>query len=151
MKKFILAALIAVTITTTAFADANTNISTKVTDNFSLQFEAATNVQWTLSSTYIKASFMQFGEKLEAFYLPDGSLIGTSKQIALDKLPENAVRNITKKYPFPPYKLKECIQFENADGVVSYYVSLEEEGKSKTILEISAAGGVSTFQRSTTK
>jgi len=150
MKKFIMAALIAVTITTTAFADANTNISTKVTDNFSLQFEAATNIQWTLGSNYAKASFMQFGEKLEAFYLLDGSFIGTSKQIALDKLPENAVRNITKKYPFPPYRLKECIEFQNADGAVVYYVSLEEE-KSKTILEVSAAGGVSTFQRSTIK
>jgi hypothetical protein len=102
-------------------------------------------VEWTVASSFTKASFVLDGEKMEAFYSLDGAEIGVSKTIALEKLPENALRNITQKYPFPPYKLKECIQF-TTDKETVYYVSLEEE-TTKLILEISASGFVDVFKK----
>lgn len=148
MKKLILAALIAVSITTSAFADVTVNA--KITENFQTEFYDATNVVWTVSNNFAKAVFTVEGEKMEAFYNLDGSTIGVSKTLALDKLPKNALKTITKKYPFPPYVLKECIEFTNADGEKKFYVSLEE-AKTKLILEVSATGAVDIFKNNKIK
>jgi len=145
MKKLIFAALIAVSVATSAFA--NVTVSSKVTDSFKSDFTNATNVTWTVGSNFAKAVFVLEGERMEAFYNLDGTSIGVSKAIALDKLPKNSVRTITKKYPFPPYALKSCIEFVNADGEKQYFVSLEEEGKTKLILEIFENGSVELFKK----
>ena len=69
---------------------------------------------------------------MKRFYNFDGTTIGTSKAIALDRLPKTALATITNKYPFPPYNLKECIEFINADNEKLYYISLIER-KTKLI------------------
>ena len=53
---------------------------------------------------------------MKRFYNFDGTTIGTSKAIALDRLPKTALATITKKYSFFPYSLKKYIEFENADN-----------------------------------
>lgn len=149
MKKILYAALIAVFVTTSAFAGVTVNV--KITESFKSEFADASNVTWTTGKDFAKASFILEGEKMEAFYNLDGTAIGVSKAIGLDKLPKTSIRNITKKYPFPPYALKECIEFVNADGETKYYVSLEEEAKSKIILEVSANGSVQVYKKSKIK
>lgn len=143
------AALIAVFVTTTAFAGETVNV--RVSESFKSEFSDASNVVWTTGNEFAKASFELEGEKMEAFYNLDGTAIGVSRTIAFDKLPKAAVRNITKKYQFPPYSVKECIEFVHADGDVKYYVSLEEEAKNKVILEISANGFVQVYKKSKIK
>jgi hypothetical protein len=149
MKKMLYAALIAVFVTTSAFAGETVN--GKISESFKSDFSDASNVVWTTGNEFAKASFILEGEKMEAFYSLDGTAIGVSRAIALDKLPKASVRTITKKYPFPPYALKECIEFVHADGEVKYYVSLEEEAKNKIILEVSANGSVEVYKKSKIK
>jgi hypothetical protein len=149
MKKILYTALIAVFITTSAFAGETVN--TRITENFKNDFSDASNVTWTTGKDFVKASFVFDGDKMEAFYNHDGTSIGVSKAIALDRLPKGSVRTITKKYPFPPFALKECIEFVNADGETKYYVSLEEEAKNKVILEVSANGSVQVYRKSKIK
>lgn len=146
MKKLIIAALIAVSLTTTAFAADVNKVNSLILNAFNVNFGDATNVQWTLNKNFAKASFVLNGEKIEAFFNYNGTEIGTSKVFALDKLPANALRTFTKKYPFPPYKLKECIEFTDADGEVNYFISLEEEAKAKTILKVTSYGHISVFK-----
>jgi hypothetical protein len=150
MKKFFLAALLVATIATSAFADEN-KVSSRVISNFKSDFTDAKNINWTAGKEFVRVTFVLNNEKLEAFYAFDGSLIATSKAIALDKLPESAVRYITKKYPFPPHKLKECIEMTDAEGTVKYYVSFVKEGKTKTILEVAENGGVHLYKEEKVK
>jgi hypothetical protein len=146
MKKLFIAAIIAVSFSTTAFAIDVNKVSGLVLNAFTTNYAEATNVKWTLGSTFVKASFVIDDQALEAFYTYDGSEIGTSKTIALNKIPTNALREFTKKYPFPPYQLKECIEFTNADGEINYFISLEEQKKAKIILKITTSCSISIFK-----
>jgi hypothetical protein len=151
MKKLIIAAFIAVSLATTAFAADVNKVNSLVLNAFNVNFADVTDVQWTLEKNFARARFLQNGEKIEAFFNYDGTEIGTSKVFALDKLPKTALRTFTKKYPFPPYKLKECIEFTDADGEVNYFISLEEEAKAKTILKVTSYGLISVFKTEKTK
>ncbi len=146
MKKFLFAALLVATMITTAFADEN-KVSSKIINNFKSEFTEAKNPTWTASRDFVKVAFILNNEKMEAFYGYDGAFIATSKAVALDKLPETAVRNITKNYPFPPYTLKECIEMTDAEGTKKYYVSFVEEAKNKIILEVLDNGKVTIFKQ----
>ena len=142
MKKLLIAALMVVTIGTSAFAADVKNLSYKVSTNFEARFTGAKNIQWTETSAYIKATFELNGETLEAYYGSDGESIGTSRKVEFKTLPVNAISKIKKNYS--TYTTKEVIEFER-DGEKSYYVSLVD-GSKQEILEVSFFGNVSTFK-----
>ncbi|MCU0322370.1 MAG: hypothetical protein MUE72_08135 [Chitinophagaceae bacterium] len=146
MKKMIIAALIAVTLTTSSFAADANKVSTVVMNAFITTYGDIENVKWSIGSSFIKAAFTIDGQKQEAFYSFDGKEIATSKPFAFDKLPKNALRKIATKYPFPPYKLKECIEFTDVDEEKNYFISLELENKEKLILKVTPLGSISIFQ-----
>jgi hypothetical protein len=145
MKKFIITAFIAVALTTSAFADP-TNVSYRVLDHFNTDFREAENISWTLSSKFAKANFDLNGKRMEAFYNLDGELIGSSFSIDYDKLPKKAITEISKKYPFPPYKLKECIEFTNGEGEKSYYTSFDTE-KELVVVQINLFGNLNEIRK----
>jgi hypothetical protein len=146
MKKNILMAIIALAIFTTAFAGETNNVDFRVLNSFKNEFSNYQDLSWKTTNTYVKASFIMNNEKIEAFYNYDGTLMGTSKSIAFDKLPESAVRKITTKYPFPPYSLQKCIETTDAQGEVNYYISLLNENQQTIIVKIDTHGGVSQMQ-----
>ena len=145
MKKLLFTALIAVAIGTSAFAD-GTKLTYKVLNHFKTEFSGAENVTWKLDNNFAKASFVYDGEKMEAFYNTEGDLIGTSRVFAFDKLPKSALATITKKYPYPPYKLNECIEFTNAEGEKNYFVGFETSSES-LVLQVGTTGDVSVFKK----
>ena len=71
-------------------------------------------------------------------------MIGTSKVMAFDKLPKNAIETITTKYTFPAFTVKDCIEFTNANNEKNYYVSLDKNTQT-LVLEITKGGMVSVF------
>jgi hypothetical protein len=146
MKKMIIAALIAVTLTNSSFAADASKVSTVVMNTFISTYGDVENVKWTIGSSFYKATFTIEEQKQEAFYNFDGKEIATSKPFAFDKLPKNALRKITAKYPFPPYRLKECIEFIDADNEKNYFISLELDSKEKLILKVTPLGSISIFQ-----
>ena len=147
MKKLFITALIAVAIGTSAFADPNTSaVNSKVLNNFSNEFKGAVNVNWKISSNFIKASFVYDEKVTDAFYSGDGDLIGTSREFNFAKLPKKAIANIAEKYPYPPYKLKECIEYINAEGEKNYFVSFEKSSQ-LVVLQVSLSGEVIEFQQ----
>ncbi len=145
MKKLFITALIAVAIGTSAFANPTT-VSTKVLNSFTTDFKGAENVNWKISSDFVKASFVFEEKEYTAFYNFDGDLLGYSRSFAFNKLPKRAIETIAAKYPYPPYKLTECIEYTNADGEKNYFISFE---KSLQILvvQVSLNGEVSEFQK----
>ena len=145
MKKLFIAAIIAVFVGTSAFADPTT-INHNVLTSFSSDFRGAENVNWKMTDQFVKASFTYDEREYQAFYNFEGDLLGTSRVFAYDKLPKNALETIATKYPYPPYKLKECIQYTNVNADKNYYLSFEK-GTETLVLQISMEGNVTEFKK----
>jgi len=143
MKKLFFAALITVTVATSAFAKDVNKISSRATHNFSFDFRGAEKVNWISKSNFYKASFILDGQKMEAFYNLNGDMIGTSQNITLDQLPTSAKRTFAKRYN--GYTVKEAIRFEGVDES-AYYISAENE-KENVILKVADDANVSVFQK----
>ncbi len=145
MKKLFITALVAIALGTSAFAAPST-ISNKVSNHFTNSFSKASNITWTITEDFNKASFIMNNEKIEVFYDGFGDLIGTSKSIQFDKLPKQAIETLTTEYTFPEYHVLECIEFVNADKEQNYYVSMEKDNAT-IVLKISQKGTVSLFTK----
>ena len=142
MKKLFIAALLTITVVTSAFASDEKRMNVNVLRSFQTQFEGAENVKWSTNLKYIKATFEVDGEKSDAFYDLDGAFIGSSKKITLDDLPVQAKRTFAKKYS--DHTVKEAIKFDGVEET-AYFVSAENE-KQSVILKITGAG-VSVFKK----
>lgn len=145
MKKRFLVIAVVIMFTTTAFADEN-SVSFNIINNFKTNFNNAKNVSWKLADDYVKASFEFNGISKVAIYNYEGELLATSNKFKFDNLPQNAIETIAKKYPFPPYKLKDCIELVDADSEKNYFASFET-AKETVVLKISLAGKVSVFSK----
>jgi hypothetical protein len=130
MKKLILSAFLAITVTTGAFATGENKISYFVLSSFKHDFKDVTNVTWSSKTGLAKASFTYNNQRMDAFYNPDGKLFATSKSINLDDLPVSAKRSFAKKYE--GYAVKEAIKYESQEEQ-SYYLSVENEKESLII------------------
>src|SRR6476469_1191331 len=118
MKKLFLSLLIASTVAASAFAKDTKKVNSLVASNFRIEFANASNINWTTTDQYIKASFVIDGEKMEAFYNQRGEKIASSKTISIDDLPVKAKRSFAKNYA--GYTVKETIEFEGIDEA-GYY------------------------------
>lgn len=143
MKRLFIAVLVAASIATSAFAADVKSVNVQVKNSFHQEFSKATGVQWTVKSTFVKATFILDGEQVDAFYTPDGESIGRSSAIAVENLPSVAKRRIAKKYG--SYTIKEAIKFEAANET-AYFISAENE-KEAVVLKV-AGGLISVYNRS---
>ncbi len=141
MKKIFIAAILVVTVGSSAFALDVNKVSYKVKSSFEAQFTGASNVTWSFRETYTKASFTLVDQPVDAYYGTEGELIAFSRKIDFKKLPLNAIQRINKEYA--AYQVAESIEFDQ-DGDKNYYVSLED-GDKKVILEVSLYGAVSVY------
>jgi hypothetical protein len=146
MKQLFFAAIIAVSVTTSAFAG-TIFINTNDCKDLNCVVENFKNVTITNKADFIKATISDADEKQEMFYNSEGDFIGASKNIAYDKLPIKAIKTISKYYLAPKYTVKSCIAFLNVDNNTMYYVSLDTK-ISRTILEIDELGNTSVFSTS---
>lgn len=142
MKKLFIAALLTVTVATSAFTADEKKINTKIIENFKTEFADADNVQWSLKETYARATFFLNGKKTDAYYDLEGEAIGTSEAITLNNLPLHAKRTFAKKYS--DYTVKEAIKFQGT-GETAYFISAEND-KQSVILKVTGAG-ISIFKR----
>jgi hypothetical protein len=142
MKKLFIAALLTVTVATSAFATDKTKLNQSLIQSFESQFAEAENVEWSIKSEFAKAVFELNGKKTEAFFDHDGGLIGTSRKITLEDLPMHAKRTYAKRYS--DYTVKEAIQFEGTDET-AYFISAEND-KQSLILKVTGAG-ISVFKK----
>ena len=142
MKKLIILTVIAFTFVTGSFAANNARTISKAAAHLEANYTAATNVTWTSTENYQKASITLGQEKIEVFYDIYGELIGSTKTMAYDKLPKAALETLTTEYTFPDYQLTDCIAFTDADNSTNYYLSFDLYGES-VVLSVSSNGRVS--------
>ena len=143
MKKLFLAAIAAITLTTTVIAaDGSKKVSSTILNNFRSTYKEAGDIKWTVTDQFAKASFLMDGERVEAYYGTDGHFLAESKAVSTQDIPKAAKRDLQKKYS--SYTIKEVIQYATFDKV-EYYVSLENEKETK-ILKISGTGDVQVYR-----
>lgn len=144
MKKLFIAALLAVSVVITAYADNSNDVNASILYSFKHDFAAATNVAWTAKKEYVKVVFTMENASMEAFYKANGELIAISKHINLDDLPIAAKRTFAKRYN--DYTVKEAIKFEGPDES-AYYISAQND-KESVILKVDATNQLYTFRKS---
>lgn len=146
MKKLFILTLALIALGTSAFANTDKKTSYNGASHFTSTYTGAKEVSWSADANYEKVSFMENGIKKEVFYTHQGELIGSAKAFAFDKLPKAALQTITTKYTYPEFQLEDIIEFENADGETSYFVSMDKSDL-KLVLEITTYGQVSVFSK----
>lgn len=143
MKKFLIAVTTVLTLTTTVFAKDKNQVNAKAERNFTQEFNTATNVEWTATSKFSKATFTLEDKKCTAFYDLQGNFIANSFAISLNDLPTYAKRAFAKKYG--GYTVKEAIQLDTATET-SYYISAEND-RQNVVLQCSE-GFITFFSKS---
>ena len=132
MKNLFILALLAISISTSAFATGENKVGSVVLNSFKVDFKGAKEVSWSSRTGYAKAAFKLDNREMEVFYKSDGSIFAVSKKIELDELPVDAKRSFAKRYE--GYTVKEAIAFESADED-AFYISAENE-KESVILKV---------------
>ncbi len=145
MKRLLMAALLAISVAASAFAKDSKSINTAAMNDFAVDFKKATDVSWTQTGNYIKATFVMNSEKMEVFYNHNGERIGISKAFNVEELPVHAKRTFAKKYQ--GYTVKQAIVFEGTDET-AFFISAEND-KESVVLKVNSSDALSVFQRTT--
>ena len=124
MKKKILTLITALTLIISASYASNTDrhIPASVTSTFTADFSHANNVNWELFNGYYKASFVEHGTTLYAFYTPEGEFMGLATYVLSDELPANLKTAIKENYP--GYWIPDLFHY-HMDNSSGYFVTLE--------------------------
>jgi hypothetical protein len=152
-KKLSIAAIIALTLISTAFANvsgapvasgAPNTPHFKGVENFIKAFPQATDVNYKIKERYTEVSFTWNNLKLEAFFDREGSLIGTSRAMAINDLPISFQVNLKNDYP--GFVATEAIEFDHVENGVGYYVTVVSLEKSY-VLHVSNDGTIDVFKK----
>ncbi|RFM28899.1 hypothetical protein [Deminuibacter soli] len=141
MKKIILAAIIAISLTATAFAGTTND---KVSTTFKKAWPAASITSWKVNGMITTISFTVDNLNMQAFYDEEGNFMGTSRPVQLTELPAAAQTTIKDKYQ--DYTATEAIEMNSTTAGFNYYVSLEKDTQ-KLILQVAQDGSVKTFKK----
>jgi len=131
MKKIIMLSAMVFALTTSFAFKVEQPIDKRVLNAFKIKFEGATDVSWTVGSSYYQAIFTLHGETLNAFYGLDSGFIGVIRYISSTTLPLRLQRNLKKM--MGDYWIADLFELANDDGT-TYYVTLEK-ADSKIVLE----------------
>jgi hypothetical protein len=142
MKKLLLSALMAVAVVVSSFAAETEKVSSATLNNFKFLFKHASDVSWTATKNYSKATFLINNIRTEALYTPDGEFIGTNVAASVEDLPVRAKRTLAKR--FDGYTIKEAVRFEgNTEG--AYFISAEND-KEAVVLKVDDKNDLSMVQ-----
>ena len=141
MKKFLLATIVLVTLTTAAFAG-NNDVLFK---SLSSAFKSSTHIVWSKAGDYKLGTFDFNGKTANVFYDADNdNLIGYSVHVGLDELPAGTAENIQKR--FNGWAITDRILFTDTDGNTGYYVQVTK-GKHNIALSVSSKGKAHLFSQ----
>ena len=121
-------------------------------NNFSRKYQNATEVTWTVSKEFQKASFVQDGVKMNAFFDQTGEYIATTQYVEAEKLPAISKKRIEKFYN--GYVVEEVVKydFDDQNAFLNFYrgqnnyntlyfVSLKKD-EQKVVVKVTPDGDV---------
>ena len=122
-RKIITLAVAFVLIANTMFAGAVKNmVPESVSYAFNQGFSHAKLIHWDSFGTYFKATFMQKGETMYAFYSDDAEFMGVAKNVLSDNLPVTLQAEVKTK--FQGYWITDLANYEVA-GKNGFLITIE--------------------------
>lgn len=141
MKKIIVTLALFVS-TISAFATEE-KVSSKVLAAFQVEFNNATEVEWTVGSSYYMASFTYRDNHVFAYYSLDGDLMGMTRYISVDALSLALQSSLKKEYS--EFWISDLFEVSRK-GSTDYYITLENADK-KIVLVASAGSDWELFKK----
>lgn len=137
MKKFITAAILSsVLLVNAAFANKNDGAnknetaSYKVEAAFKREFAQAKDVNWQKTDNYYKAVFTMNNSQVNAYFTPDGELMGIIHNILSTQLPINLQTSLKKDYT--DFWITNLFEFSKQDSN-GYYITIQNADKIITL------------------
>ena len=132
-------------------------VSILTRSQFAIDFPDAKNVRFEKTQNFDEVSFMSGKKKLRAYYDYENNLVGTTHKKTFANLPENAQKEILKKYA--GYTIAGIIKYDDnesnetdmiMDGTSfddgdNYFVELKNDNKD-IIVKVDPSGYVSFFK-----
>ncbi|RYY10538.1 MAG: hypothetical protein EOO04_36735 [Chitinophagaceae bacterium] len=130
-------------ISMSSFAGDDTIVSETVIKSFNTNFKSATEVSWTISDNFYKASFMLNGQHVAAFYNCDGQMIGMTRNISSTQLPIALQASLKRSYD--GYWISDLFEMANEEGTF-YYITLEN-ADTKLVLKSTSDADWTSYQK----
>ena len=136
-KKIAGLALLAVIMTTTAFAKNidDKNINQNVLTSFNQKFVQASDIKWSVTANFVEARFKMNDQFMYAFFSETGELLGISRNILVNQLPINLQASIKRSYSTS--WVTELFELAKEDQT-TYYVTLENADQKVTLKSVDA-------------
>ncbi|MFD2146869.1 hypothetical protein [Mucilaginibacter antarcticus] len=155
MKKFILSAVIATTISITAFADGikkssadngEENVAYATLTQFKSDFENVSDVTWTVSKTSQKATFTQNNTIYTAYYDTVGEYWGLAHVVTLNNVEKQVKANLAKNYA--GFKVESITRFDsqNEDPAV-YFINVKNAAQALVLTVTAYDGEVKSIEK----
>jgi len=125
-KNFLIALLVAVVFSGSAFANTGKSVNALVKQSFQREFAGAQSVSWEVISDkdIFHASFIYNNERLNAYFDAEGTLLATGRYVKQENLPMLVTKGIAVRYK--QFNVLESIEFVTGSET-SYIVKLENE------------------------
>jgi hypothetical protein len=137
-KSFLIAALIVLTASISAFARAGDN-DPRAEQAFKKHFAGASNVVWSkLAGGYLQATFTWADHRTIAFFDPSAELVGSVRNLLFNQLPLSIMKTIDRE--FEDNIIVEIKEITNDDG--TFYSIILEQGAKKFNVKVSGAGEI---------
>jgi hypothetical protein len=125
-----------------SFANDN-KVSDAVLESFKSSFSNVSEVSWTVSENYYKASFAMGGRDVSAFYSHDGKMIAISRNVSSTELPILLQASLMKAAEGS--WISDLFEVSSEDGT-TYYATLENS-ETKTVLKATPLSGWQSYQK----
>ena len=137
MKKIILSISVLLVLSFSSLdATAGVNPGDNPEEKFKAAFPTAECVKWSREGDYRKVSFMLYGKGAQAFFSPEGDLLGTMRNVLYADLPIKIMIAVRKRFDNSvPYAITEI---NRVDG--TYYKFSVETKKRRYDVTISEDG-----------
>ncbi len=113
--------------------DTDNKVNETILNSFSTQFEKATDVEWSKTATYYKATFNWNGQYLTAFYDGNGASIAVSRNLLPKELPLVLQTSLAENYN--GFWVSELFEY-TTEGNSRYYITIENADKKITLQSV---------------
>ena len=142
-NKILIGVFIFITGISSAFANDNEEVDSKIVRSFQKEFAGAQNAHWVTTKDFVKVTFTLNEQVVYAYYGQDGSLLGVTRNILSGQLPINLLTDFKKNYS--NYWITDLFEMAvKGDNV--YYLTLEDSDH-KVVLKSNGTNGWDVFSK----
>ena len=145
MKKFIIAFVAVLTLTSTAaFAGKGKKAKANPAEvTLQRNFPGATDVKWFDGKERIGASFVLSNSRVVAYFNSDGELLGTARSVLFNQLPLAVIREINARYGSAP--IADIVEYTR-DSEAFYDMFVQTPTKDFKV-RVSSVGDISVLEK----